>query len=1034
MRRSSFWRAALVAAFAVGLFAAPLAQAQNPTGEISGTVTDSDGAALPGVTVTATSPNLQGSRVAVTGQNGTYKLAFLPPGEYSVTFELEGFATQRREARVAAALTNRMDLELGLAAVSEEIVVTGEGGNISETSTGASSYTQDEIEDLPIQRDIDSAVLLAPGTLVNPGTGGVQIAGAMSFDNLWTLNGVVLNENVRGQELPLFIEDAIQETTTQVSGISAEYGRFAGGVINAITKSGGNEFTGSFRTSLDNDDWTSENTPEEFQPDRVDELAETYEATLGGYLWKDHLWFFAAGRDVSSETGVTLPTTNFDVSQSNEETRLEGKLTGTIADNHTLIGSYLEIDELSTGTFFTGNIDPAGVTDREDPQEILSLNYTGILTPSFFVEAQYSERHFDISVGGGAQSRELIPGTLMRTRTGGQRYFSATFCGVCETEERDNENVLAKGSYFLSTDTLGTHDIAFGVDQFTDIRFAINHQTGSDFTVWDTRFNVVGDDIFPTFLPCDTALTGCDVTTGDQAVRSNDTHIGWWAVFNPDQAQHTDFKTNSLYVNDRWQLDDRWSFNVGVRYDENDGENSGGVVTADDSKISPRLGATWDVGGDGDLVVHANYGTYVAALANTVGDSTSSGGAIGLFRSRYGGPAINAECGQGGPCLSTAEALEQLYAWYLDNGGTTDINGDLSAIPNLISVSWPGLTAVVPDTINSQAVDEAAIGATKRLGNRGLLRADVVHRDYEDFYSNLVIGRGVDVPFVGQQDLNLVGNFGDNVLEREYIGLHLQGRYRFTDRLTFNVNYTLSELEGNVVGENATSGPLATSPNAYPEFFDTSWTFPVGPLPSDQTHKARLWAIYDLIDSDHHNLSVGLLQRFDSGNAYSLAGTVDTTGFVPAEVLAQYRTPPDGVTYFFSDRGEFRFDDITSTDITLNYSFLWDALGRQIEVYLQPEVLNVFNEDGLVNFETRVRTFFANNARGACPNSSRTDSDGTPNGLCEEFNPFTDTPVEGVHWAKWTPTSSTQVPFGQPDGDEDFQAPRTWRFSVGFRF
>ncbi|HEX2164472.1 MAG TPA: TonB-dependent receptor [Thermoanaerobaculia bacterium] len=1023
--RSSFWRAAFVAAFAVGLFAAPLAQAQNPSGEIGGTVTDGDGAALPGVTVTATSPNLQGSRVAVTGQNGTYKLAFLPPGEYTVTYELEGFATQTRQARVAAALNNRIDIELGLAAVTEEIVVTGEGSTISESTTGASSYTQDEIEQLPIQRDLDSAVLLAPGTLVNPGTGGVQIAGAMSFENLWTLNGVVLNENVRGQELPLFIEDAIQETTTQVSGISAEYGRFAGGVVNAITKSGGNEFTGSFRTSFTNDDWTSENTPEEFQPTRADEINETFEATLGGYLWKDHIWFFGAGRDVETEAGATLPVTNFDVQQTNEQQRWEGKLTGTIADNHTLIGSYLEIDQLATGTFFSGNIDPNAVTDREDPQDLFSVNYTGILTPSFFVEAQYSERHFDISVGGGAQSRELIPGTLMRSQTSGARYFSATFCGVCETEERDNENILAKGSYFLSTDAIGTHDISFGVDQFSDIRFAINHQTGSDFTVWDTEFNIIGDDIFPTFQPCAPGAAGCEVTTGDNP-SADDAWIGWWAVFNPDQAQHTDFKTNSLYVNDRWQLNENWSFNVGVRYDENDGENSGGVVTADDSKISPRLGANWDVAGDGDLVLHASYGTYVAALANTIGDQSTSGGAIGLFLSRYGGPAVNLDCGEGGECLPTAEALEILYNWYFANGGTTDINGNLSGIPNLISVSWPGLTATVPDTINSQAADEAAIGATKRLGNRGLLRGDVVHRDFEDFYSNLVIGRGADVPFIGQQDLSLVGNFGDNVLEREYLGLHLQGRYRFTDRFTFNANYTLSELEGNVIGENSTSGPLTSSPNAYPEYFETSWSFPVGLLPSDQTHKVRLWGIYDLIDTDHHNLSVSLLQRFDSGNTYSLSGAVDTNPFVPASVAAQYRTPPTTVTYFFSDRGDFRFDDITATDLSLNYSFLWDAFGRQVEVYLQPEVLNAFNEDGLIAFETRVRTASSNNAVGACPNS------GLANGACIPFNPFTETPVEGVHWAKWT--HPTLPDFGEPRSDDDFQAPRTYRFSVGFRF
>ncbi len=84
------------------------------------------------------------------------------------------------------------------------------------------------------------------------------------------------------------------------------------------------------------------------------------------------------------------------------------------------------------------------------------------------------------------------------------------------------------------------------------------------------------------------------------------------ALVNPRQP--TSFKTNSFYVNDRWQLNDRWSFNLGVRYDENDGIDSSGAVVADHRKISPRLGLNWDVKGDGDLLVNASYGTYVAAL------------------------------------------------------------------------------------------------------------------------------------------------------------------------------------------------------------------------------------------------------------------------------------------------------------------------------------------------------------------------------------------------------------------------------------
>jgi len=990
----------LLAFVAATLMVVPMALAQNPTGTLSGSVTGPDGAALPGVTVTATSPNLQGARVTTTGGNGSYKLAFLPPGDYAVTYELDGFSTSSREVKISAAVPTNSDISMQLGTVAEEIVVTGQQASIGESTTGSSTYTQDEIEKLPISRDLDDAVALAPGVHATGPGGGITIAGAMSFENLWTINGIVINENVRGQELPLFIEDAIQETTTQVSGVSAEYGRFQGGVINAITKSGGNEFSGSLRANLTNDDWIARN--ELSPPEREDDINQTYEATLGGYLWKDHLWFFGAGRDFESTSSTALTLTNLPIVQTSEQQRIEGKLTATVADAHTFIGSYFEIDQSSTNTFFSSNIDPAGLTDRSDPQDLKSINYTGILTPSFFVEAQYSERNFDISVGGGAKSRTLVDGTLLRTRQGGFRYYTPTFCGVCEQEERNNEDILAKGSWFLSTESAGTHDVVFGYDAFTDIRFAVNHQTGSDFTVWDTDFVIDGLDIFPQFQPAGNA-EGLPATW-----------IGWWAVFNPDQATPTNFETTSYYVNDRWQLNENWTFNLGARYDETSGTNGGGATVLNDDKWSPRFGATWDVKGDGDVVAHASVGTYVAAPANTVADSTSSGGAIGVFLSQYGGPPVNENCTGAANCIPTRDALQILFDWYLANGGTTDINGNVGAIPGLFSVSIPGVNAVIRDTLESPSADEITVGLTKRLGNKGLIRADIVSRDYTDFYSNRTdTSTGQVQTQFFPLDLTVVGNFGNNQLEREYLGLHLQGRYRVSDRLTLAGNYTLSELEGNVVGENTTSGPLTTSPNSYPEYFEESWAFPVGSLPSDQRHKVRLWGVYDVFDTEHHNLSVSLLQNFFSGGTYSLAGTVDTRPYVPNP---GYSFPPTNVTYFFSDRGEFSFDDITRTDLALNYSFLWNAFGRQIEVFVQPEVLNLFDEDNLVDFDTRIRTEDQANTSTACNG-----------GPCQAFNPFAEAPVEGVHWAK-------RSTFGEPLNEGDYQTPRTFRFSVGFRF
>lgn len=994
----------LVLAVVTTLVAAPAAWAQNPTGTVTGTVTGPDGQPLPGVTVTFTSPSLQGARVTTTGVNGGYIQRFLPSGDYLVTYGLDGFAGIEREVELSGAVTSRSDVQMNLVTVTEEIVVTGVQSAISEGTTGSTTYKWDELSGLPVGRTPTDAVRLTPGVHATGPNGNITVGGAMSFENLWTLNGVVINENVRGQSLPLFIEDAIQEVTTQTSGISAEYGRFQGGVINAVTKSGGDQFTGSFRTNFDNSDWIARN---ELSPERLDEVNETFEATFGGYLMKDHLWFFTAGRDRAVSDSERLQLTGIDITQESEQTRLEGKLTATIGQSHTLVGGYLEIDQLSTNGFFGAALDRGSLSDREDPQEIASVNYTGILTPSFFVEAQYSERDFQIANGSGASSTDFVDGTLMRTRQGGFRYYTPTFCGVCQNEERNNENLLAKGSYFLDTESSGAHDIVFGYDTFTDIRFAVNHQTGSDFTVWDSDFVIDGETVFPQLFPVGNAA-GLPATW-----------IGWWAAFNIDDARPTDFDTTSYYVNDSWQLNDKWSFNVGARYDETSGTNGSGDNVLDDNKVSPRLGLSWDTKGDGNLVVNANYATYVAAPANTRADSTSSGGAIGVFLMQYGGPIVNAGCTGASNCIPTNEALEILLDWYLANGGVLSLNDDLTNLPNLISVSIPGATEVIPDTIISPAADEFSVGLTKRLGNRGLFRADAVYREFEDFYSNrLDLSTGqVETP-TGEADFALVGNFGDNILEREYLGLHLQSRYRVGDRLSLGAIYTLSEAEGNIEGETGVSGPVPSSPNVYPEYTEARWAFPVGNLASDQTHRLRAFGIYDLIKSDHHTLSVSLLQHFESGQHYSLLGDVDTRPFV---TNPGYVTPPADVTYFFSDKGQFTFDDITRTDLSFIYSFNWNVGARQVDVFLQPQVLNLFDEDSLVDFDTRIRSADNANAAGACPNAS------TPDGRCETFNPFTETPVEGVHWAK-------RDTFGEPLAESDFQRPRTFLFSLGFRF
>ena len=368
-------RRSLCVAISILVFSLTAFAQSIPTATLTGKVT-AEGAALPGVGVTIASPNLQGTRTTTTSSAGDYMFPLLPPGDYTVTFELSGMQTVKRNATLSVAGTASVDAELRPAAVAESITVTANTALTApvESTQVSTNFKQDLIENLPVQRDLHSVTLLAPGVNDNgpkvagdPLRSGIMISGAMSYDSLYLVNGAIINENLRGQAHPLFIEDAVQETTVLTGGVSAEYGHFTGGVVNAITKSGGNDLKGSFRTSLTNETWTAK-IPE-FTEKQDDKINPVYEATLGGPFLRDRLWFFGAGRSArlsdikQTEPGLAragdqdangnpiaagTPVTPLTYPHGTKERRLEGKLTGSIGSKHTLVASYMDINASET--------------------------------------------------------------------------------------------------------------------------------------------------------------------------------------------------------------------------------------------------------------------------------------------------------------------------------------------------------------------------------------------------------------------------------------------------------------------------------------------------------------------------------------------------------------------------------------------------------------------------------------------------------------------------------------------------------------
>jgi outer membrane receptor for ferrienterochelin and colicin len=1011
------------------LLVATSALAQT-TASLSGTVT-SEGVGLPGVTVTISSPQMQGTRTTVTGDGGGYTFGSLPPGDYTARFELAGMQSVSKRVQIGVGQTGRADADLKVAAVTEAITVTAATPSVLETPSVSTNISADLVEDLPLLRDPISTATLAPGVNTNTfAADQLTIAGGPGYDNLVMVNGVSITESVRSQAIDLFIEDAIQETTVMTGGISAEYGRFTGGVVNTITKSGGNSFSGSLRDSMTNPSWTKEVPPPAptlaGEPSRTDTLNQVWEATLGGFVVRDRLWFFLAGRDTETSTPRTLRpvpgSTEAPVSrdQIDTETRLEGKLTGQLTPKHNLAASYLDVNSETQNNRFTGtSYDAEQFTDREDPQTLFSGFYNGVLTNNLMLEARYSEMEWGVGWGSGSQFTDVIRGTIVRNRADSNaRFNSPTFCGVCDKETRSNDNALLKANYFLSTKGAGSHNVVAGGEMFSEHRFANNYQSGSNFRVFVDSVQQINGTLYPRVTPQRTVFM-------------------WTPIFALQQNE-TDLQTDSLFVNDRWDLNSHWSFSLGARYDQNNAVDASGTTVSDDKKISPRLNATYDVFGNGRHRVSLSYGDYASRIVEGPATGAAAAGNPGALYFRYGGEPLNGASTPQNQLLDTHQVLERLFAWLnaqcnaAGQCGTDNLGLLLAGGPLGGTNSVPGYDARIANTLSSPYMREIALGYGVQLASNAVARVDFVTRDWSDFYATRVDqNTPKEQDFLGiWHDIQIIENTND--IKREYRGVHFQSNWR-PNRFNIGLNYTWSTLKGNDEQESAVSGTVGNNPGSiyYRELTDFAQNLPIGYLAQDQRHRARGWIGYDVpMPRWLGALNVSLLQNFDSGTPYGAVQLIELTEVVEEDGLLEgtnYQAPDLFPQYYFTDRDEYRTPDVTSTNLSLNYRY---PIGR-FEIFGQAEFLNVFDEQGFRNPNVTVRTWAT--SAGLRPFNPFTETpiecdqfraDGTANpvGNCQTSNP-------GSHWQKG-PT------FGKAASASplDWQQMRSMRFSVGMRF
>ncbi|HAV41177.1 MAG TPA: hypothetical protein DCW97_02035, partial [Acidobacteria bacterium] len=319
---------ALVLMLALVLIAGSTAFAQiMPEGRITGKVVDDQGSPLPGVTIEATSPRLVGKAATVTDATGTFRLMALPSGTYQLTFSLPGFKTLiRKDIILQLSQTLVINVTMEPAAIEEQVTVVGQSPLIDVKSTVKGQVmTKETFMSLPRGRTFDSLIGIMPGVQSEGIAGGLSVDGATGTENMWYVDGAdVTNIHIgtRGQNVVLELVDEVKVTA---SGYNAEFGGSMGGVVNVISRSGGNTFHGDVMVYYNNNEMWMQGKARDYlrqNPYSVDiyeyvndddlffdggHKRDNYYrlegvVSLGGYILKDKLWFFGSFNPVYYQT------------------------------------------------------------------------------------------------------------------------------------------------------------------------------------------------------------------------------------------------------------------------------------------------------------------------------------------------------------------------------------------------------------------------------------------------------------------------------------------------------------------------------------------------------------------------------------------------------------------------------------------------------------------------------------------------------------------------------------------------------------
>jgi Carboxypeptidase regulatory-like domain len=971
-----------------------LAQAGGSlSGTIEGIVKVGDNP-VPGVLVTISSPALQGKRSIATGANGDYIFRQLPPGSaksgnaYTVTFALSGMKIVQQTIDVSLGGSTRQDatLEVTTSAAAVTVSAAKIAAEEEKVAVHGATFKGEDVQNLPVGRLLAQIAANSPGlTERTPNLGQLSISGAFAYDNKFLINGVDISDNVFGSATDsLVIEEAVQETQVMTSNISAEFGGFSGGIVNAITKSGGNVYSGSARADFANPNWRAD-TPIEAQnqTSRPTTLSEVYSATLGGKIIEDRLWFFGAGRYIDATTNNTLAVTNEAYSTSQKEPRLEGKLTGNINASHTLQFDYTYSKDTRTLSPLLGIIaETSAIQSPTFPSNVLVGSYNGVFTPNFIGGLSYSEKKFQFANSGGIGSNIVSNSPFLSGASGTQGVFSynAPYFDSTDPEDRNNKDLAGSLSYYLSAGKLGNHDLKVGFDVFHTVRSGGNSQSPTNLVLYaDYKQDASGKPVFgpsalgpsqlvPTFVPGQNLALIYLATRGAQ----------------------TDIRTEAFYFNDSFRLD-RFAFSLGVRYEKANGTGPDGATITDTHAFVPRLGAIWDVKGDGRYQVSGSYAQYAGKYNDAqAGQGTRVGNPNGIY-AIYTGPA-----GEG---YGFAPGFD--FANYTP-----------------VSVNFPTANVTYPSGVSAPITTEVTLSVGGKITPTFNAAATFIYRNttnfIEDFINNPTAAGRTDIigpadsPYPGV-DLGTFDNkvfANSDVPRRRYEALAFQTGYNGIRNVFLQANYTyMLKFEGTFEGEGTNTPGISSPLGNYPEIQALDRNIPFGNLSGFEKHKLRLLGTYN-IHSPIGVFTPGLIYAYDSGAPYNITSTVPYTAIQKARNPGYASLPPTQ-TIFYGDRGNNFFPSQQRWDLAL----AWDApLHKTVAPYVRFAITNLFDTHYLVAFDSSVT-----------PNDGRTVA-----GVTHPTGPLD---------ANGLPTTFTKGPaFGTATSSINYQPARTLSVAAGIRF